>query len=60
MRSMEKNRSSSLSGKPGRNMGEAVEILREQQNESDMEELWMEGPAIVNEDEPRVKSLRIL
>lgn len=46
---------------PGtRKSGDASAILREQQLESDLEVLWMDGPAIVNEEQPRTKSLRIL
>lgn len=37
----------------------AAAILREQQLESDMEQLWMDGPAYVNEEEPRGKTLRV-
>lgn len=49
------------SGIPGyRRSGEASVILREQQMESDMEELWMDGPAIVNEEEPRTKRIGML
>jgi hypothetical protein len=43
-----------------RRTGEAPIILREQQMESDLEELWMDGPSIVNEEEPRIKRLGIL
>lgn len=37
----------------------ASAILREQQQESELEQLWMDGPAIVNEEEPRYKSLKV-
>ncbi|WP_438448831.1 hypothetical protein [Gorillibacterium sp. sgz5001074] len=35
----------------------AADILREQEQESEMERLWMDGPAYVNEEEPRRRTL---
>lgn len=37
----------------------AAAILREQETESELEELWLEGPAVVNEQEPPSKRFLI-
>lgn len=39
--------------------GSTAEIFREQELESDLEKLWMDGDVFLNEEEPKRRSLRI-
>lgn len=41
-------------------LGETADILRENAQLVDMEELWLEGPAVVDEGEPEEKRLIFL
>lgn len=51
-----------LDSSPGhsRLLGETAEILRENIQLVDMEELWLEGPSVVDEEEPKDKRLIFL
>lgn len=50
----------SASSGSGRLLGETADMLREDMQLVDMEEFWFEGPAVVDEAEPKDKRMIFL